>query len=209
MKCKHVQQKLVDYSESLVDQKTRLLIEEHLQNCSECSQELKDFEETIHLIQSVSIQEPSDAFWDDFTAGIMRKIEMTGKTSSVETKLFFSPSFRMAAVTVALLLLLVGGMFAYSTGAIRKVLPAFFSSSPHLLVESAEQPAQVSSGVEEDGIVSEEFVDDIPEADLALLGRAAWENFTVGTYDETLYFLIENLSEEEKDLFLKELEQMR
>jgi hypothetical protein len=209
MKCKHVQQKLVDYSESLVDQKTRLLIAEHLQGCPQCAQELKDFEETIHLVQSVPIQEPPEMFWNDFTADVMRKIEITNHAPSAGTTLFSFSSFRMLAVAAAAFLLLIGSMLAYSTGTFRKVFSAFFPPTNHLLVESSERAPQLPADLGLNGMVSEELISDILESDLALHGGEVWEDIAVNNSDAMVYFLIGNLSEEEKDLFLKELDRMK
>ena len=92
MKCKHVQKQLLDYSESLVDQKARLLIEEHLRNCPECARELWDFEQTVRLLQSLPIQEPPEAFWTELTSRVMRKIQQKNIVPSTERYLFF-PNF--------------------------------------------------------------------------------------------------------------------
>ncbi len=208
MKCKHVQQKLVDYSESLVDQKTRLLIEEHLQSCSECAQELKDFEETVSLLQSVPIQEPPETFWADFTSDVMQRIERMDDVSSARPWLFF-PSFRMAAVAAAVLLFVVGSLFFFSTGTIQKVFPAFFPASTQLLVESPEQSSQELTELSLSAITPEELVNDILESDLALIGKDPAAIFEGDASDDIVRFLIEHLSEEEKDRLLEELYQMK
>ena len=109
MRCKWVQQHLLDYSDKLLDLKTHILIEQHLHSCNECRQELNEIERTIQLLRSVSLEEPPEAFWPDFTSSVMRKIHNLETVPAVRRVVFFS-NFKMALIAVVLLVI-IGSLF--------------------------------------------------------------------------------------------------
>lgn len=116
MKCKHVQKHLLDYSESVLDQDTRSHIEEHLRNCPVCAGELREFEQTVKLLQSAPSQEPPEAFWTDLTSNVMGEIHKMGPIQTTR-RAFFFPDFKWVAVAIAILLLVFASFFLYFIGA--------------------------------------------------------------------------------------------
>jgi hypothetical protein len=124
MKCKRVQQQLLDYSEELLDQKTHTLIEDHLRTCSDCAQELQDIKKTIFLLQAVPLKEPSDTFWTDFTANVMDKVKKID-TAPVAERLFSFHNAKKTVVAIAVLFfIMAGSIFFYYRGAFQQFLPA-------------------------------------------------------------------------------------
>lgn len=213
MKCKHVQQQLLDYSEDLLDKKSRVLIEGHLQQCSECTQELRDIKRTVHLLQSIPFQEPSETFWHGFTANVMRKIERMETTPVTRPFLFF-PQFKVA-FAVAVLIIIIGLGFLFYATSVRQTLPP-----PELTTQRSEQQAKefpISSTPAEEktvdtifeGIASEELLHNILDTEFALIDGSMVGMYDVDNSDEMLYFLISTLTEEEKDLLLSELYKMK
>jgi hypothetical protein len=204
MKCKHVQQQLLDYSEELLDPKTRSSIKTHLAQCPGCEQELREIERTIHLLQSVPLQEPPETFWTDFTTSVMGQIKKAEITPPVTERLFFFfPRFKMAAaLAVAMILVVVGSILFYYTG--------FFHQQEHepTLVSALTTPnADLETVLSQ--IAPEELMQDILDAEFALIEGGTMDAFNADHSDEMLYFLISTLTDKEKDLFLAELYKMK
>ncbi len=211
MKCKHVQQQLLDYSESLVDSKSHSLIEEHLSSCSTCARELQEFEQTIHLLQSVPFQEPpdADAFWSDFTSNVMRNIRKTERIPE-HRRLFIFPHSRMVFVAIAVFFMTFGSLMFYFTGGVHRIFSFMFPSSKPIIAERSESKTVaevIEMKLEE--IASEELVNDILDTELALIDKDNVATFDVDNSDEALYRLIESLNDKEKELLLLELRKMR
>ncbi len=208
MKCKHVQQQLLDYSEDLLEQKTQSLIAEHLQHCPECRQELHDFNSTIDLLQSVTFQEPAEPFWHNFTATVMRKIKYMEPIPARRTFSFF-PQVRMA-FAVAVLIILIGGLIFYFANPVQQ---SHKLTAQHSEQQTDDLPIPLSP-VEEKTITDifegiEKLQHDILDTEFALFDGNTLEVFDVDNSDEMLYYLISTLTEEEKDLLLSELYKMQ
>lgn len=218
MKCKHVQKKLLDYFEGVLDPRTQLRISEHLQQCPVCAQELRDIEQTVTLLQSVPIQEPPEAFWPDFTTNVMREVRKAEAPLTPERVFFFFPNFRLAAAAAIIIALLVGGGLYFSDD----VRSLFLPGEPKVAelteegdsAQSDATPASEPMEAEDieialSRIASDELVEDILGADLALFEGGDGFMFDMGGGDETLYLLINSLTEEEKELLLQELQRMQ
>ena len=207
MKCKYVQQHLLDYSESQLDQKTYAMIEAHLRNCPACAQELKDFEQTVRLLQATPLETPPERFWDDFTSGVMRKVRRM-ETPSRQIGRSFFPNMKMATVALATLVLVLGLALLYTSGDLEKRAPSLFQWSTPTLTKGPEQPGEQSETML-DALIPEELIDEIVDSDFALLGGENLSSLPTDANDATLYLLIESLDGGEKALLLSELEKMR
>jgi hypothetical protein len=210
MKCKHVQQQLLDYSEELLEQKTRALIEGHLQHCPECRQELHDLNRTIDLLQSVPFQEPTEQFWHNFTTTVMRRIKHTEPIPARRMFSFF-PQARMA-FAVAVLIILIGGLIFYFTNSVQQSHKLTAQRSDQ---QADELPVSLSPAEEKtikdifERIADEKLQHDMLETEFALFDGNTVEVFDADNSDEMLYYLISTLTEEEKDLLLSELYKMK
>lgn len=204
MKCKHVQQHLLDYSESQLDQKTHAMVEEHLRVCPTCTQDLNDFEQTVRILQTTPLEAPPERFWNDFTSGVMRKVRRMDTPTRPMGSLLF-PSMKIAAVALATLLLVLGGTLLHRSGVLEERLPSL-SQTPTPAEQVALQRGEFEAMLE--SLIPEELVDEIIESDFALLGGEGLSSFQADANDEALYHLIESLDEREKTLLLSELEKM-
>ncbi|MCP4396993.1 MAG: zf-HC2 domain-containing protein [bacterium] len=207
MKCKHVQQHLLDYSESQLDRKTHAIVEEHLHGCSVCAQDLQDFEQTIEILHSTPLQAPPERFWDDFRSGVMCKIRRMDTPTRHIGSAFFS-NMKMATVVLATCLLVLGVVLLYTSGALEERFPSLFQTSKPMLAELPKQQGDEFEAILE-SLISEELVDNIIESDFALLGGGGLLSLSTDANDESLHLLIESLDEREKTLLLLELEKMR
>ena len=209
---------MLEYSEKLLDEKARSRVEEHLQECSLCAQELNDIEQTLDLLQSVPFPEPPESFWIDFTSSIMTRINKMGTPSS--TRLVFSfPQFKLAVVLVALIAIL-GGLYVYFHAEIQQFLHPVDTTAELPRQGGISQPSPGHLEADKDvqdnalettlnNIVSEDLKQDMLESDLALFGEAPDVIFETDYSDDMLYSLINSLTEEEKEALLSELYKMK
>ena len=202
MKCKDIQKKLLDYSEGNTDQKTSFLIETHLRSCAKCAQELQTFEETVRLLQSVPIKEPPEEFWNDFTRGVMQNVRRVERTAVPSFFVRF-PRFKMAVVAVAAILLVMSGVlfFIKSDG---------FKTHPQQLAQH-QQDRETPGGLNEtlEKIVPSKMVEEILHEEWALIDGQELSAFDGDASDDVIDFLLEDLTESEKQALLVELERMQ
>lgn len=218
MKCKHVQQKMLEYSEKLLDENAQIRIEEHLQKCSRCAQELSDIEYTLDLLQSVPFPEPPESFWTDFTSGVMSRIN-TIKTPSSTRQVFSFPRFKTALVLLILLVIL-GGVYVYFHPEIQQFWHPIDTTAK--LPGQGDTPQTSPDHVETDAVIpddalettlhniaSKDLMQDMLESDLALFDGVTDTIIEIDYSDDMLYSLINNLTEEEKKALLSELYKMK
>ena len=207
MKCKYVQQHLLDYSESQLDEKVHAQIEDHLRDCPACAKDLKDFERTVHLLQSTPLQAPPERFWDDFSSGVMRKVRRMDTPSRQIGSAFF-PNMKMAVVALATLILVLGLTLLYTAGDLEERVFVFFNTpEPMTTQQTALQGNKLETVL--GALVPEDLVEDILDSEFALLGGEDISGLPDDANDGTLYLLIESLDEREKTLLLSELGKMR
>jgi hypothetical protein len=211
MKCKQVQQKLVDYSEKLLDDKARSRIEEHLQKCSVCTQELHAIENTIAFLQALPFQDPPEAFWTDFTSKVMSTINKMPSPSKIQ-RLWYFPRVRMAMAFFVLIVIL-GGLYGYFHAEIQRVLhPVNITAAARSEQDSTLSGAPDTKHPIEKAlhrIASDDLKHAMLEHDLALFEGSDAVSFDRDYSDEMVYFLINSLTEEEKEALLTELHKMK
>lgn len=214
MKCKRIQQYLLDYSEQLLDQENHHLVEEHLRHCPECARELQEIEQTIRLLQTLPVQVPPETFWPDFTSNVMRQIRKMEPVPSRLRNVFFFPHTKLAVV-VFIALLVIGGGAGYYFRYVQSMqrLPELASQHPenpekNLAVQQtpAEAP-DIHTRLSK--IASDELIYDMLDSEFGFFERGNPEVFDADNSPEWLYFLIRNLSDEEKDRLLLELYKLK
>jgi len=202
MNCKTVQKKLLDYSEGILEQKASAQIETHLKSCVRCAQELKTFEDTVRLLQSVPIKEPSEEFWNDFTKGVMQNVRRVERTTASSRFVEF-PRLRFSFVAVATILLAAIGVFFF----IRENAPK------NNLQQTAQQAVEITPSIGDidevlEKIVPSKIVDDVLHTEWTLIDGQQSLSLDIDTSDDTIDFLLEDLTESEKQTLLVELERL-
>lgn len=194
MKCHQVQQHLLDYTEHVLDTTIQSRMQQHLQTCQTCTQELHDIEETLHLLSSVPVQEPSESFWKDFTADVMRKVRAA---ESQAPKRIWFPFFPMrVVVAVGAMLILCIGIYAY----IRINRPSKVIMSQHTEESSSTVLSEIVSG---------ELSQDMLKQRFTLFDEMVSPTLEIVSGDVRLDALISGLTTEEKQALLSELQNMR
>jgi NADH dehydrogenase/NADH:ubiquinone oxidoreductase subunit G len=207
MKCKYVQQHLLDYSESQLDRKTHAQIEEHLRDCAACRKELKDFEQTVELLQSSGIEAPPERFWEEFSSGVMRKVRRMDTPSRQLGSLFF-PNLKMATIALATLAVILGAALLYTSGVLQSHFSSMFKGkAPMLTARGQQSETQLEALFGE--LMPDEMFEEILESDFALLDSEGFSGLSLDSSETSLYLSIESLNDEEKMLLRSELEDMR
>lgn len=214
MKCKRIQQYLLDYSEQLLDSENHHLVEEHLHQCPKCAQELQEIEQTLHLLQTLPVQEPPETFWPDFTSNVMRQIRKMEPVPSRLRNVFFFHHAKLAiAVVIVLVVLSVGWVYYFRHSQATQhpsELASQYSENQDKNLFVQQSPAETTAiPVPLNKIASDELIYDMLDSEFGFFEQ---ENLGVLDDDNShdwLYFLIRNLSEKEKDRLLLELYKLK
>lgn len=162
--CKPFEEDLVLYYYGELDSRGRTTVEGHVQNCQPCRSYLKEMELILPL--TLTPDEPPQAFWDDYTREMHRKLAQTGERKSwwqgVTSFLqpWAIPVYATAAVAILAVALTLGKGFWSSKevpqddAAFMEILPAaenleFFKTMEVLdamdLLEDMGSPAKGSA----------------------------------------------------------------
>lgn len=214
MKCKQAQQKLVEYSEHVLNKNAQSQIQQHVQTCAACAQELQEIEETVTLLKSVSLQEPSETFWTDFTSNVMKKVS-TAEIPVRHRRFFQFPRLTFAVVLCALFVILVGGYAYFRIHTTRVETTAELPVSEPagaVVLEETQNDETLPLTPDKAGlrhIASDELTQDILESGLALFDGATSTSLDMLSSDDMLDVLLYGLTVEEKQVLLSELYKMK
>jgi predicted anti-sigma-YlaC factor YlaD len=75
MTCHDYKDLLMGYLDNELSNEQRRQFEEHLSGCSECKEELKNFQKLKAITDEVTLVEPEDRIWQDYWSGIYNRIE--------------------------------------------------------------------------------------------------------------------------------------
>ncbi len=203
MKCKHVQQKMIDYAEHVLNGAAQQQIEHHVQTCRECSQELKAIQGTLELLSSnAGIHEPPESFWDDFTTDVMRKVR--NAEPAVPIGSLFSGWHMRLAMACVLVLMLMAGIYAYRV--LRRQPPVMVTQTDEAR-EDTVAPSALDTALQT--IVPEELPPNMLDTEFALFDEMQSSASDMDSNDTTLEGLLSGMSDEEKRALLLELYKMR
>ncbi|MBN2136243.1 MAG: zf-HC2 domain-containing protein [Sedimentisphaerales bacterium] len=75
MVCDDYKDQLMSYLDNELSDEQRQRFEEHLADCSECAEELEEFQKLKAITDEVSLAEPEDRIWQDYWSNIYNRIE--------------------------------------------------------------------------------------------------------------------------------------
>ena len=194
MYCEQVKDILLDYSQKELKPSLSGKVEEHIFTCMYCRKELKAMEKDLALIKLPEGPSHPDAFWEDFTEGVLRHLPGEElKPVPVYRRILF-PVLRIGAA--AAMLLLVFKLSFYKL--------AYTPPSPEPEKETVlyYNPLEVLSDV----------IEEKPEDVGNLLLAKIDEEVDIEDYplpeDENLDLWLENLSEKELEELKVKLEKI-
>ena len=75
MTCHDYKDLMMGYLDNELSNEQRRQFEEHLNGCSECKGELKEFRRLKDITDEVTLVEPEDKIWQDYWSGVYNRIE--------------------------------------------------------------------------------------------------------------------------------------
>jgi len=75
MTCRNYKDLMMAYLDNEIDDEQKRAFEEHLASCTQCTQELKEFEKLKQLTDSVTLAEPEDRIWQQYWGNVYNRVE--------------------------------------------------------------------------------------------------------------------------------------
>jgi anti-sigma factor RsiW len=72
--CETIGERLIAYAEGELEAEERRRVEAHLATCAACAREVRLLREALERAQALSVPEPPAGFWEEFGAGVQRRI---------------------------------------------------------------------------------------------------------------------------------------
>jgi predicted anti-sigma-YlaC factor YlaD len=66
---------MMGYLDNELDDEQKQTLQEHLNECKECSAELEQFKKLKHVTDSVKLAEPEDEIWEKYWSGVYNRFE--------------------------------------------------------------------------------------------------------------------------------------
>jgi hypothetical protein len=98
---------LLAFIEGELTQRKRGKVALHVAVCPACASALRGLQQTLHMVQTMDVPEPSPAFWEAFGTALHQRIhdaEAVHSGSSLPGDLFLLPKPVLAAAAVSLIL---------------------------------------------------------------------------------------------------------
>ena len=112
MECADIQKKLSSYIDDALSPEERMLIDEHLTSCQECSVSLADMRKTLEYIQKLEDVEPP--LW--LTQKVMEKVKSEAKPKmGILQKLFYPLHIKLPIEAAAVFLIAVAAIYIFKT----------------------------------------------------------------------------------------------
>jgi len=112
MKCADIQKKLFAYIDDSLSHEERMLINEHLASCQECSSSLSDMRKTLDYVQKLEDFEPPP--W--LTQKVMEKIKAEAEPKKgILQKLFYPIHIKLPIEAAAVFLIAVAALYIFKT----------------------------------------------------------------------------------------------
>jgi hypothetical protein len=112
MKCSNIQEKLSAFSEGILSQEEKLLVEKHLKSCEKCIESLADLEKTREYIKNLDDVVPPQ--W--LTQKVMTRVRKDVKPKKgILQKLFYPLHIKLPIEAVATILIAVSTIYIFKT----------------------------------------------------------------------------------------------
>jgi anti-sigma factor RsiW len=109
MRCQHIQPHLLALIEGELTQKKHAKVSRHVAACPACASDMRKLRQTLRVVRTIGVPEPSPAFWQEFGAALHQRIH--GDEAAHQRRrhwqileIFRLPKPALAAVAVSLIL---------------------------------------------------------------------------------------------------------
>ena len=100
--CRKVKRGMIDYLEGTLSQKKKILFDEHLSKCSQCTQEVEALVKTQKLMRLKAKKEMPEGFWTHYLPRLRRRLE-----EKPLPRLTWRPAPTLIFITITALVVLV------------------------------------------------------------------------------------------------------
>ena len=123
MNCKDIEHFITDYQENDLDQASKKIIEEHLKNCSSCTQIHQEFIHLIDTINQVQEEFPDNDLEVAFNDMLAKEQSILGTSRTVFTinKKVFKPMLKVAAAILLMISSYLLGSYKNNTSQINEI----------------------------------------------------------------------------------------
>ena len=109
MRCRQIQPHLLAFIEGELTQRKRGKVALHVAACPACASALRSLQQTLYMVQTMDVPEPSAAFWEAFGTTLHQRIGCAeaahpGRYRFLIKDLFLLPKPVLAAAAVSLIL---------------------------------------------------------------------------------------------------------
>jgi anti-sigma factor RsiW len=109
MRCQRIQPHLLALVEGELKQRKREKVARHVAACPACASAMRSLRQTLRVVQTIEVPEPSPAFWQEFGTALHQRIRREeaahqGRRRGQLWELFRLPKPALAAVAVSLIL---------------------------------------------------------------------------------------------------------
>ena len=206
MKCRKVQQFLPDYIGDELSVQKRQQVDQHLTECPDCRTALRSLQEVWDGLAQGPIPQKDEAFWENFTRGLMQEIRRKQPISADEKKAFLLPGWKVllpATAAVAIAIIIVG-VFTFkqglwgpagriTQGEEEALVEAASNLSFGPVVTEEEDPLGGEMTLQEVSLVAESLHTSLPLTDTAEITEVLTQLYN----GQDLYGQLEGLTEEE------------
>ena len=109
MRCQRIQPHLLALIEGELKQRKHEKVTRHVAACPACASTMRSLRQTLRVVQTIAVPEPSPAFWQEFGTALHQRIRHTeathqGRRDWQVWERFRLPKPALAAVAVSLIL---------------------------------------------------------------------------------------------------------
>jgi len=109
MRCQHIQPHLLALVEGELKQRKHEKVTRHVAACPACASAMRSLRQTLRVVQTIDVPEPSPAFWQEFGTALHQRIRREeaahqGRRHGQLWGLFRLPKPALAVVAVSLIL---------------------------------------------------------------------------------------------------------
>ena len=75
MACKKIGDRLMAFVDDEMDAEERARMEEHLETCPSCAEDVRAYEKMREMARQLRLREPPPEFWDEYPRGVVARTE--------------------------------------------------------------------------------------------------------------------------------------
>ncbi|MGD0339803.1 MAG: zf-HC2 domain-containing protein [Bacteroidota bacterium] len=205
--CKIILLQLPDFVQGKTSKDDSRIIQEHIQECTDCRKEAEDLREVFTSILSEgAFSAPSEAYWNTIVPRIHEQLKRRGRRSKFMPGWIYRIVLPLATVSLVIVLLFRNNIFspATSQGELRKAIQQMTDEERTIVFH--ETIATTEEGIDEYPVTDSLFV--LFRSDIRDAAKSGVFEYTLTPFEHQFVpeALLESLSPEEVEQILEKLQ---